>query len=289
MKKTFFSVITALFAVALFTSCTLFQSHKHAPITSGTTNLTLEGPAGKIMAILETPSLKEDQNCPFVILMHGFTSSKEDPICAKVASSLREKGIASIRFDFNGHGKSDGRFQDMTIRNEVQDAQAVYDYVSKLDYITKIGILGHSQGSLVCALFAPKMNQKIDAMVLMAPALSIPDGARAGRSAGASFDPNNVPENGVRIGNRILGKNYIVEAQQMNVWKEIKGFDKPVYLVRGTRDFVVSEENAKRIANTYADFKEKAYEGDDHGFSHNFAAACNGAADFLAEKLMKFK
>ncbi len=289
MKRLFMCVASMLFA-ASFASCSLFDfdtAKKHEPVVAGSVNISISSPSGKIPAILETPALSEEQTCPIVILMHGFASSKNDAICAKVASSLREKGIASIRFDFNGHGNGYGRFQDMTIAKEIKDAKAVYDYAAKLDFVNKIGGLGHSQGALVCALIAPDKKYKFNAMVLMSAAFCIPDDARAGHNAGAEYDPKNVPAAGVPVEHGILGRDYIVEAQQIDVWKEIKGYDNPVYFVRGTSDPIINEDYVKRVFEIYPKVVYKAYDGDDHGFSHNFAAACNDAADFLVKNLSK--
>ncbi len=46
--------------------------------------------------------------CPMVILMHGIFSSKDYIPMPQLARGLAEAGIASIRFDFGGHGKSEG-------------------------------------------------------------------------------------------------------------------------------------------------------------------------------------
>lgn len=96
------------------------------PLTAGaqSQNLTIDGDHGKLDAILQTPD--ELTKYPLVILCHGFNADKEYPLLKNLADELELRGIASIRFDFNGHGKSDGKFQDMTIVNEIEDAKKVY-------------------------------------------------------------------------------------------------------------------------------------------------------------------
>ena len=81
-----------------------------------TTEITIDGDHGKLAAILQVPENKTAY--PMVILMHGFTSNKEYELFSKTADRLEENGIASIRFDFNGHGESEGRFEDMTVLND---------------------------------------------------------------------------------------------------------------------------------------------------------------------------
>lgn len=64
-----------------------------------------------------------------VILMHGFMSDKQDCVIGGVAAQLRQENIAYVRFDFNGHGESEGNFQNMTVINEIEDAQSIYEYM----------------------------------------------------------------------------------------------------------------------------------------------------------------
>lgn len=75
----------------------------------------------------------------------------------QLAKGLAKAGIASIRFDFDGHGRSEGRMQDMTIANELADADAIWEYVHSLPYVTSVGILGHSQGGVIASMTAGRL------------------------------------------------------------------------------------------------------------------------------------
>ena len=90
-------------------------------------DISIDGDHGKLAATLQTPAGQE--NYPLVIIMHGFTGNKDESLLITLADDLEKEGIASLRFDFNGHGKSEGRFQDMTVPNEIDDAKHVYEYV----------------------------------------------------------------------------------------------------------------------------------------------------------------
>ena len=97
----------------------------------GAQDFDIQGPQGGISYKISLPAGFDPQTdrCPMVILMHGIFSSKDYVPMPSIAKGLAKAGIASIRFDFNGHGKSEGRMQDMTIEKEIADAMAVYEYV----------------------------------------------------------------------------------------------------------------------------------------------------------------
>ena len=76
-----------------------------------TKSFTIDGANGKLSAVLQYPDATE---YPLVVIFHGFTAEKEMPLLKQIADNLEKKNIASIRFDFNGHGQSEGEFQDMT-------------------------------------------------------------------------------------------------------------------------------------------------------------------------------
>ena len=111
--------------------------------------------------------------CPMVLLMHGIFSSKDYNPMPSLAKALAQAGIASIRFDFDGHGKSEGRMQDMTVEKEIADALAIWEYAKSLPYVTQIGFLGHSQGGVIASMTAGRLAAAGGAVpagvVLLAP------------------------------------------------------------------------------------------------------------------------
>ena len=68
------------------------------------------------------PAVKAGEKCPMVIIMHGIMTTKDIYPQPEIAKRLQSRGIAALTFDFNGHGQSYGRFRDMTVLNEKDDA-----------------------------------------------------------------------------------------------------------------------------------------------------------------------
>ena len=120
----------------------------------------IPGAVGRLSAVVKRPEVSHSKRIPMVILMHGFSSHKNDGLVLGLADELARRGIASIRFDFNGHGMSEGEFRHMTVPNEVEDALQVFRYVEKLPWVSKVGLIGHSQGGVVAAMLAGRLTQR---------------------------------------------------------------------------------------------------------------------------------
>ncbi len=103
----------------------------------------IDGHHGRLKALIQKPELQQGEKCPMVIFCHGFSGTKDGPLFELVADTLQAHGIASIRFDFNGHGESEGDFKDMTVPNEIEDAKKVVAYVRDLRYVSSMAIVGH--------------------------------------------------------------------------------------------------------------------------------------------------
>ena len=138
----------------------------------------IPGANGLLAATLEKPALKSGEKCPIVIICHGFGGNRDRGTTCTIGHQLPTENIASIRFDFNGHGESEGRFEDMTVPNEIEDAKCVYQYVSTLPFIDtkRIAILGASQGGVVASMTAGELGHgKLKAAVLLCPAAVLRD------------------------------------------------------------------------------------------------------------------
>jgi len=69
----------------------------------------LGGGKGKLAAVIEKPEGATATNkVPMVIICHGLMGNKNEDHLKSIAEGLCKQNIASIRFDFNGHGESEG-------------------------------------------------------------------------------------------------------------------------------------------------------------------------------------
>lgn len=86
---------------------------------------------------------------------------------AVIADYLARNGIASIRYDDRGVGKSKGDVTAATTADFAEDAQAVADWTRANKDFGKVGIIGHSEGGIIAFMLGAK-PKNIDFIVSVA-------------------------------------------------------------------------------------------------------------------------
>lgn len=215
------------------------------------------------------------------IIFHGFTANRNTSLLKEITNSLRDENIASVRFDFNGHGDSDGKFENMTVLNEIEDANAILNYVKTDPHVRNIYLVGHSQGGVVTSMLAGLYPDLIKKVVLLAPAATLKSDALKGNTQGVTYNPDHIPDR-LPFKDLTLGGFYLRIAQQLPIYEVSAQFTKPVCLIHGTDDTVVSPNASKKYDQIYQNSTLHLIEGADHYFSDNYQKnAVNLTADFL--------
>ncbi|HRE64417.1 MAG TPA: alpha/beta fold hydrolase [Ferruginibacter sp.] len=88
---------------------------------------------------------------------------------AVIANHLTNNGIAVLRIDDRGVGKTTGNHSSATSADFADDKEAALNYLQTLKWIDKkrIGLIGHSEGGMIAPLLASK-RKDIKAIVLLA-------------------------------------------------------------------------------------------------------------------------
>lgn len=215
------------------------------------------------------------------IIFHGFTANRNTSLLKEIANSLRDENIASVRFDFNGHGDSDGKFENMTVLNEIEDANAILNYVKTDPHVRNIYLVGHSQGGVVASMLAGLYPDLIKKVVLLAPAATLKSDALEGNTQGVTYNPDHIPDR-LPFKDLTLGGFYLRIAKQLPIYEVSAQFTKPVCLIHGTDDTVVSPNASKKYDQIYQNSTLHLIEGADHCFSDSYQKnAVNLTTDFL--------
>ncbi len=224
---------------------------------------------------------------PVTLIIHGFTGNKEEEHLVAVSDMLNDLGIATLRVDMYGHGRSDGRFFNHTLNKWIQNGMAAIDYLKEDGRFSDIYLCGHSQGGLMVMLLAAMERDKVKLLVPLSPATMIPKGCREGDMLGTRFDPVNVPDEVHSPDGWILGGNYVRVAQTIYVEEAIKKYTGPVLVVHGDADMTVDIEETKKDCSGYANCKFVTIKGDSHCYDYHLdevvAAVKEYVSDFIKE------
>jgi len=225
MKK-FLSVLSA---------CLIFTA---LSATAASRDFIIGDETNKLACTLQTP--KDINDYPLVIIYHGLNIDKDMLLLTKIADKLEEENIASLRCDFNGHGKSYGAFENMTIPNELEDAKRVYEYAQNNLKQTSISLVGHSQGAVIAGMLAGELGENnINSIVLLSAAPNIKDNAIKGDFFGIQFDAKNLPQYLELPDGHKIGMEYFKTAQVLPIYETSEKYQGEALIVHGTHDELV--------------------------------------------------
>jgi len=154
---------------------------------------------------------KYDRNTPAVLMVSGSGLQNRDEEVfghkpfAVMADILARHGIASLRYDDRGYGRSTGDATAATTADFAADAAAGIRYLRKVCKFRHIGILGHSEGCTVAFLLGSgtKASRPDFIIAMGAPALR-GDTILADQSAG-ELRRSNIPDTIIsEYGNTLL-------------------------------------------------------------------------------------
>ena len=207
---------------------------------------------------------------PTVMFLGGYRSDMSGTKATFLEGQCRARGQGFVRFDYSGHGASEGKFEDGTIGVWKEDARAVLEHVAE----GRVLLVGSSMGGWIALLLALEYPQRLAGLVGIAAA---PDFTR--------FMYNEVLDDAQR---RALDKNgylempndyseepYLITKALIEDGEHYCLLDRPhvlaapARLVQGMKDNDVPWQTAYRIKNAIkqADVKVLLVESGDHRLS----------------------
>ncbi len=252
---------------------------KLQPVTFRSAGLTLSGglslPAGVALA-------------PCVVMVHGSGPQDRDgnisgfrtDILRDIADDLAARGIATLRYDKRGCGRSEGRFDTAGLLDLVGDAQAAVDRAAGLEGVDpgRIFVLGHSEGATLCPEICLGRNSVAGAIMLSASVRSLEEdliknaevlnrdletlkGLKGWLARRLFFtrDPQAMARSLRRRVDRARGSRIWVSFHRVSVkfYRETFAYDvkrhlarfhKPILAIGGGKDFQCLAEDTQRIA-----------------------------------------
>lgn len=122
---------------------------KDVSFTNSSANATLAG------TLTYPTRWKNGERVPVVLMVTGSGQENRDEEIFEhrpflvLADYLARNGIASLRYDDRGFGKSTGDATKATSRDFADDAKAGIEWLRQTGEFGKVGVLGHSEGGMI--------------------------------------------------------------------------------------------------------------------------------------------
>lgn len=233
-------------------------------------NLDCKVPNGLVKGKLLMP-LYSDYNdsgrVPVVVMSHGFNGTHLEPL--KYAECLARHGVAAYVFDFcNGStmSASGGSTRLMSVPEQKEELESITQRLGNLPYIdsSRMFLLGCSQGALVSTLAAGAHPNDYKGLILIYPALGIPETADAMLER-SKDSPNEIDLWGVKLTQR-----YYRTIKGVDPYLSLDAYKAPILMVYGENDFITPASMVKRVKSIAPDVRIEMIKKGKHGFPNLF-------------------
>ena len=130
-----------------------------------------QGANQRRIAYLSAPPARE--GAPGLVWLTGLKSDMISTKAEALAQWTAPRGLGMTRFDYSGHGRSEGAFEDATVSDWLDESEAIFRGVTKGPQI----LVGSSTGGYLALLLlrrlvetAPDDARRVVGLVLVAPA-----------------------------------------------------------------------------------------------------------------------
>jgi pimeloyl-ACP methyl ester carboxylesterase len=230
-----------------------------------------EGAARRRIAYLR----QKPQCCePGVLWLNGFHSVMTGTKASALAEWAGQKGRGCLRFDYSGHGQSEGRLVDGTIGRWLEEARAVFCRLSRGRQV----VVGSSMGGYIALLLlkeliadAPQQAARIAGLVLIAPAWNMSEMLWKGLSPSAR---RQIEDEGVYLrpsrygdGPYPITRALIEEGRRHLIGTEPFDPGMPVHILHGGKDEDVPYEHTLDLLRLLSHVRVAAVADGDHRLS----------------------
>ncbi len=202
---------------------------------------------GQRVAYVYSPSGTGGKNLPVVMFLGGFRSDMGGTKALYLEEQCKLRGQGFVRFDYTGHGVSDGRFEDGAIGLWKEDAKSVLDQVVRGDVV----LVGSSMGGWISLLLLLDCPERVAGVVGIAAA---PDFTKEIEARLSPEQMDILMRNGrIEVENDysddpyIFTRELIEDGRKNSILDGSYMINVPMVLVQGKQDADVPWEKALRI------------------------------------------
>jgi len=196
----------------------------------------------KLAARLDRPSGRIKA---YALFAHCFTCGKDIAAASRIAKALTNDGIAVLRFDFTGLGKSEGEFANTNFTSNVQDLIKAADYMRKHLEAPSI-LIGHSLGGAAVLAAAHHIPESKAIVTIGAPSDADHVTHHFGDKEAEIIEKGEAE---VSLAGRPfrIRKQFLDDIKSQNIETAISDLDRALLVLHAPLDNIVSIDNAAQI------------------------------------------
>lgn len=208
-----------------------------------------------IPAILTLPDKRAHEG-RLVVLLHGITTSKDEYQDAfkTLAQELAERGAASLRIDFRGHGDSSAASTSFAIGAQTLDILRSATWAQTEGIAMRLVVLAASFAApaAICASYI--LEETVERLVLLAPAVDLqatfvePETEWGRNAFGSDRIRSAALQGGFRLDGLELSRQFAVDLLLTDPQPLLKRLTCPISLLHGEDDGMVPFSASKRCA-----------------------------------------
>lgn len=219
-----------------------------------------ESEGQKIVGFLYLP---KKQTKKAIIFLHGFGGRVDRAFfkrASRIFSRFSEGGFAVLMFLFRSYGRSEGRFEDLTITSQIADTKSAIDFMQRQGY-EKIGVVGLSLGGSIGILTAVE-DKRINVLVSLASPARFSE-------LWTGQQIKEMEEKGfVYIGNRKIKKTFLDDMKKYLPARAVEKISAPFLIIHSDSDEILPVSHAKDLYKFAKEPKRlEIIKGADHSFS----------------------
>ena len=243
-------------------------------------------PAGEVLSgIIEQPYLAA--KVPIVVMAHGFGSKKNNKTNLSLTERFLEKGVGTFRFDFSGHGESEGKIEELTVTKGIGELKAAMEKIEHLEWVnrTRLGFLGGSFGGNVELLYVARFGG-VKALALKSPISNYKEVREL--QLGSDRIQQWARNGSIELSGGIRSDFHFYEdASRIDTYAEARNVRCPVFIVQGDHDEDIPMSHARALESALGTVHMEVIQGADHGYTNpeHFARMIGLLERFLLESL----
>ncbi|MCD6073476.1 MAG: hydrolase [Rhodospirillales bacterium] len=230
-----------------------------------------DAPRARILSRGSAPSIAYHRRAgknPGVLFLAGFMSDMLGSKAMALDEFCAARGQAYVRFDYRGHGQSDGAFEDADIGSWFADVLDVFDNLTEGPQI----VVGSSMGGWMMLLLAKTRPERVKALIGIAAAPDFTERLEAAMTPEhrAEMDTaGRVVMPSAYSRDYVFTRGLLASGRFHRLLEQKIPFDGPVRLLQGMADHAVPWETALRIqsALTSQDVEVTLIKDGDHRLS----------------------